>query len=746
MMRRLCVLIGLCIATTASGNDWPFWRGPEQTGMTRERAVVTSWSLDGQNLLWKAPVRGRTTPIVLNGRVFAITPVGEGECLQERVISLDAVTGQTIWEHRFPVFHTDIVENRVGWTSLAGDPETENIYAHGTGGDLFCFDRDGKVLWKRSLGEEFGRYSGYGGRLHTPIIDEDRVVISYTYILSEWQTGKNKSGHRYVAFDKKTGDVVWISDPGGKPSDTTYSAPVAAVIDGKRLLIAGNSDGAVYGMIARTGRRVWSYQFSKTGINSSVAVEGNYVYASHSEENIKGTVMGSVVCIDASKEGDLTTGKGEVWKVDGIEAGYASPAVANGRLYVITNSANLHCLDAKTGKQHWEYKLGRVIKGSPVVTADGIIYIGEVNSRFYILRDAGDKCELLDEKEFTRPNKTIVEINGSPAVSNGRVYFQTTDEMYCLGAKDQTPITAEIPVPPGELPPDSSKIKEALVMPAEATLSPGESVSFKTQLFDVNGRLAMEAPAAWFTIGVKGRFSASGSGTFVANTDNKFSAGTVGAKVEIFSPEARVRVIPDLPIMEDFDGFKPGDPPPGWVGVDGKTAIVEKDGTLVLQKSAVSPSAPYSRMRAFSGPPIPIGYTVQADLWASPKEGRTPTLSDMGLINCRYKFILLGFEKQIRLVTWSPIPRLQKDVPLDWKPNTWYRAKLRVEKQGGKALVRAKVWPRDGEEPKEWMVELVDPCPNLDGSPGLYAFTKGTTPSKHGSVALFDNYQVTSND
>ena len=202
--------------THLEANDWPFWRGPEQTGMTREQAVVTTWSPDGDNLLWRVPVGGRTTPIVMDGRVFAITPIGSGACLGERVVCLDADTGGMIWEHRFNVFHTDIVENRLGWTSVVGDPETGNVYAHGTGGEFFCFSRDGDVLWKHSLSEEFGRSSGYGGRLHTPIIDEDRVVISIVYILTRWGTGPKKAGHRYIAFDKRNGQVLWASQPGGR--------------------------------------------------------------------------------------------------------------------------------------------------------------------------------------------------------------------------------------------------------------------------------------------------------------------------------------------------------------------------------------------------------------------------------------------------------------------------------------------------------------------------------------------------
>ena len=192
--------------------------------------------------------------------------------------------------------------------------------------------------------------------------------------------------------------------------------------------------------------------------------------------------------------------------------------------------------------------------------------------------------------------------------------------------------------------------------------------------------------------------------------------------------------------------MKPGKQPPGWIGVDAKTKLVEKDGSIVLQKLALRPSAKYTRMRSYSGPPIPVGYTVQADMLASPNQGRHAAVSDMGVINCRYKMILLGYEKRLRLVTYSPIPRLQKEVPFDWRPDVWYRAKFRFDVMEGKGVARAKVWPRDQEEPAGWMIEMVDPCPNLEGSPGLYAYSKGTTARKHGSNVFFDNYRVYRND
>ena len=736
-----CVILAVAFTSTVAANDWPSWRGPEQSGLSREKAVVMSWSPNGENVLWKVPVGGRTTPIVMDGRLFAITPMGTGAYLRELVICLDANTGRTIWEHPINVFHTDIVENRLGWTAMAGDPETGNVYVHGTGGQLYGFNRNGSVLWKRSLTEEFGRSSGYGGRLHTPIVDQDLVVISIVHILTRW--GGKPAGHRYLAFDKRTGELVWASQPGGRPKNTTYSVPAVTVVDGKRILVTGNADGTVYGMMANTGEKIWSFPFSKTGINSSIVADGKFAYVTHSEENIVGTKMGSVVCLDTSKTGDISE-TGVVWRHDGLAIGYASPSLANGRLYVVTNNANMLCFNAKSGAKKWEYSLGRVMKSSPVVTADGVIYAGEVNGRFLILRDVGDRCKPLDIDEFPKRGDAGVEINGSPAVVNGRVYFANTYEMYCLGKTEAAVQTASIPPMVSAVQADASTPAYVRVIPAEATIAPGERINFSVALFDANGQKIGLSEAQWSSAGVGGAFD--GPGTFLAGSDRTFSAGKITATVDSLTADALLRVSPNLPIHENFDAMKIDSRPPGWIGVALKTKIVEREGEIVFKKEALRPSAKYGRMRSYSGLPLPAGYTVEADLLGEPKKGRRPTLSDMGLINARYKMILLGYEKAIRLVTYSPIPRLQVEVPFEWEANTWYRAKFSFEVIGGKGYARGKVWQRNEQEPADWMIEMIDPCPNLEGSPGLYAYSKGTTGRKPGAPVYFDNYRVYRSD
>lgn len=715
-------------------NDWPYWRGPEQTGMTREKAPVIRWTMSGENMLWKAPIEGRTTPVVLDGRVVVTGPVGEGINTQERTVCLDAQTGDVRWEHRFNVFESDIVRQRLGWPAPCGDPETGNVYVHGTGGELFCYAPDGKIVWKRSLTEEFGRISGYGGRLHTPVVDENRVIISF--LNSSWGP-QAKPLHRYLALDKKTGEVIWWADTDNAPLDTTYAVPAIAAIGGKRMMIAAAADGWVYGFLARTGEKVWSYKLSKRGLNSSIVVDGDYAYVCHSEENYTTTKMGAVVCLDASKTGDITE-TGEVWRNDGLTVGYASPAIAKGRLYVVTNDAELIAFDAKTGKQHWQFDLGRVGKGSPTVTADGVIYVCEQNGIFHILRDEGDKCVSLDTKEFDMIGKNVDEMYGSPAVANGRVYFMARSGVYCLGKEDTGDVTAEIPPTPSAGPPSGGP----MIFPAEVTLLHGDDREFKVTMPDGG-----EPSDVTWHLGVSGDVSETGptTGRFTANADAA-SAGKLDAKCSTGSATARVRVCPKPPFTIGFEDMKVGAAPSGWIGASKKTEVTERDGGKVLRKLARKefPSPPFMRLRTYLTPPIEGGCTVLCDMLGTPKGKRFKP--DMGVINTRYRCIAVGMSNTLRIESWSPLPRLREEVPFEFDVNKWYTLKFEVRPDGDNAICRAKIWPRDEDEPADWMIEVTDPSPNREGAVGLYAYSTNTTAKADGPEVYYDNLKVTPNE
>ena len=130
------------------------------------------------------------------------------------------------------------------------------------------------------------------------------------------------------------------------------------------MLIQGNADGSICAIQARTGKPVWRVRLSKRGLNTSVVVSGETDYATHSEENLNGGPMGAVVAIDATGAGDVTTTP-QKWRTNNA-AGFSSPLLKDGKLFVVDNSANLHCLNASDGTKMMDFSIGTVGKGSPV--------------------------------------------------------------------------------------------------------------------------------------------------------------------------------------------------------------------------------------------------------------------------------------------------------------------------------------------------------------------------------------------
>ena len=692
------VLVGAGLCTSLIGfnsalaSDWPSWRGPNQDGSSSETGLVSNWSLDGENLVWKADFIGRSTPIVLNDRIYVIGRVGVDITEQERVACFDAKTGKMLWEHRFNVFHSTIPFNRLGWTSLAGDTETGYIYAHTISGVFACFDKDGKIVWSHSLTEEYGRFTGYGGRTVTPVVDGNLVILSF--LNTSWGSHAAMR-HRYFAFDKKTGEVVWTTKPGGPPKDTTYPVSVVAEINGRRLLIDGNSDGHVYAMDVQTGEKVWGFQVSQGPLNASVVVDGTRVYASHNRENTDTTVMGRVVCIDGTGTGDITKTH-ELWRVDGIEAGYSSPAIADGRLYVVDSAANLHCLNGETGEVHWTHSLGTVGKGSPVV-ADGKIYVTEVNGHFHILQPGEKECKTLSTIQIEREPGHYAEIFGSPAIADGKVYFTTEEGLYCLGIQRSSPSGDLIIGWTGMLA-SSGAPASIQIVPTEVLVQPGDNLQFEARPFDDGGAIVTgSGKVEWSLNGLVGSIDENGKLTLESSAVGQ--AGTVSAKIGNIENSARVRVIPPLPWQEDFESIEEGKSPPHWVRATNRFAVREMDGNKILVKPPARRGL--HRSNVYLGPPNMKDYIVQVDLLGTKPKRNMP---DMGLIANRYTLEMQGNHQRLQVLSWRSDLRMAKWIDFKWEPNVWYTMKMRVDIVDDTAQVKGKVWAKGEPEPEEWTI------------------------------------------
>jgi outer membrane protein assembly factor BamB len=760
----LSLLLVSCNLAPAA--DWVHWRGPAEVGISPERDLPDKWSPDpnapDNNLIWKQPYGCRSTPLIMNGRLFFIGDVGQGPTQQERVVCLDAETGKKIWEHDFNVWQTAIVANRLGWTNLAGDPETGNVYAHGTQGLLMCYNRDGKLLWERSLTEEYGRVSGYGGRNASPIVDGDLVIIGI--VQASWGD-LGRGMNRFVAFDKKDGHVVWWSSPCDELKGTYYSNPVVTVINGQRLLITGGADGGLHALQVRTGKPVWKYIFGAQVINASpvVSTDGK-VYCSHSEESPDGEgVQGRIICVDATKIKDGQPAL--VWKVDGIKAGYASPILdeANNRLYVPDDGASLHCFDAKTGDKAWKrpHKFGRLARGSPLL-ADGKIYVAEVNSKFHILQPGPNNCKDLHEYFFPGGAGGFVEINSTPAAVNGKVYFATRDEFYCIGKKDHKSPLAKLPAYPKEPAADpKAEVAAIQVVPADVVLEPGHSQTFTVRGYDKDGRFVKEIKDSTWSLptpplppkATKGPPALAGKiedGKLTVAKDRPVQAAYVEAALGKLTARARVRVVQALPMKFDFSRVPEGGVPSGWISAPAKY-VVEKmpDGTMALKKLANNAAPPLARVFTYIGPPSYTDYTIQADILG--KEVRT-YLPDAGIVANRYTLLLDGKKdpnnenkRTLRIVSWDALPRVDKGVVFDWQPDVWYRLKLTVEVDKDKAHVRGKAWKASEKEPAKWTVEFEDALPNREGAPALYGYATGVLANAPGAEAFYNNVTVTPN-
>jgi hypothetical protein len=502
-----------------------------------------------------------------------------------------------------------------------------------------------------------------------------------------------------------------LSAPGGRPYDTTYAAPIIVNVNGTRLLIQGASDGVVHAIKPQTGEPVWKYEISKRGLNTGAVVYGTTAILTHSEENLDSSEMGMMVAVDATAKGEIK--KEQVkWSTYGWQGGFSSPVIDGERLYQVDNSANIAAFDVKTGKQLWLKNLGTIQKASPVL-ADGKLYVGTENGKFFILKPSATGCEILDEDQLgtaALPEAIIASV----AISNGRVFVVSDSNMYAIGKKSNARTPAEpsvfgYPFTPN---PVATHVQ---VVPTELILKPGDKVNFRVRLFDEHGNFIREESAAtWSLDQLKGEVA---NGQFVASSDAIAQAGLVKATVGGVTGSASVRVFPPLPWSESFEAMAIGSIPPTWVNTTPKFVVRDLNGNKVLVKTTEGSSLA-SRARAYFGPSDWSNFTVEADVNATQKRRQQ---GDAGVIAQRYALVLYGNSQMLHLEPWQPETKRTVTMPFPWKPDTWYRLKLQVENlPDGKTRARGKVWPASETEPAAWMIERVDPIPNRQGAPGIY--------------------------
>ena len=158
--------------------------------------------------------------------------------------------------------------------------------------------------------------------------------------------------------------------------------------------------------------------------------------------------------------------------------------------------------------------------------------------------------------------------------------------------------------------------------------------------------------------------------------------------------------------------------PPQWVSaVAGKAQVSELDGKKVFEK--LPNETLFKRIRIFMGPSDWSNYTVEADIRINEKRRQ---MGDAGIIAQRYTLFAFGNNQRLEMNAWQPEVQRAASAPYEFKPNVWYRLKLRVQNQAdGKTRIQGKAWPTGEPEPEAWPIDRVDPIPNRQGSPGIFA-------------------------
>jgi outer membrane protein assembly factor BamB len=787
----LLPVVGIVVAAAgARGDEWPDWRGPNADRHAAGTGYVDSFDPEkGTNVLWTSEEAGGiSTPVILDGRLYTLVRHKAGTAEEaEKVVCLDAVTGEKIWENVFNVYLSDVPSERVGWSAVVADPATKTIFAHGVCGAFSAIDAvTGKTKWNRSLHEEFGFLSTYGGRTNIPVVFEDLVIASA--VVTGWGDTA-RPAHRFLGMDAKTGEVRWMNGTKELPEDTTYSTPSIADFGGQAALVFGSSDGSVWNFQPRTGKAVWNFKLSRRGLNVPPLVEGTTVYMSQAEENLDNTTMGSVTAFDAtavppaapaapapaaagapaappgppSPNTDITK-VAVKWQKKGVMDGRAMPVILGERIYFIDDGAKVYVFDKNTGEPVGKPQklLGTIVRGSPLV-ADGKLYVCSTGG-WHVLAPTVDGLKFVNRMRLPEAD----EVTASPIACNGRIYLTTGERLICIGTPDAKGSDAAVETSPERVAAATAgKPGEPVtvqIVPAEAQVAAGGTIKLKARLFDAAGRFVKESPAEFAA--TAGAVAADGTYTAPAG---KHAASIVTAKVGKLAGKARIRSMPPLPWKFDFEeitldkdaktGVVKGEPPLPWIGMRYRHVVREVDGSKVLVK--ITTIAKGTRSQGWIGPIDLHDYSIRADFRAAesgvgkPGDPATPVaadaakpagsdaeafakafgnpaalekarMPDMGLIAQRYTLDLMGASQQLQLRTWPPqvATHFSKTVPFAWEAGKWYTFVLEARTAPEGAILRGKVWPRGEAEPAEWMIEGVHAGGNLQGSPGFFGQSK----------------------
>jgi outer membrane protein assembly factor BamB len=385
------------VEASASGHDWPQWRGPLQDGISRETGLLALWPAEGPTELWRVKLgKGYSSFAVVGERVYTMV----GDDTGEYVVCMSAMDGSILWKTR----SGDLFLNTYGDGPRATPTVHEGrVYAAGAIGSILCLDAEtGATVWDLNTVKEFGGESLEWGFSASPIILDEKLII----------VANSQSNNSLVALDKETGKPIWTSlnDRGG------YSTPLKIELSGKPHIVVVTAE-AVVGVEAAGGGELWRYAWETT-MDANVATpifHNNHLFIS------SGYDTGGALFEVSETEMKV------VWKSKKIKNNFSSSILIDGHLYGFHNTI-LTCLNFDTGEVKWSQR--GFYKGS-LLSADGkLIIFGERGNLALAETSPEAYTEISTTTVFQGAKNWVV-----PALSGGRLFLRNAEEVVCLSLR-----------------------------------------------------------------------------------------------------------------------------------------------------------------------------------------------------------------------------------------------------------------------------------------------------------------------
>ena len=405
------LIFSLCLNSLYAGN-WPAWRGEDASGSTDSGNYPTELNLK-KNLLWKAslPDKGCSTPIVWQDSIFLTCPIN-GE---DGVLSF-SMNGGKNWQTKIGPQRKGKHLNGSGSNpSLITDGR--NLYALFKSGNLACLNRGGEILWQKDL-SSYGKDTLYWDFGTSPILSSKHLIVALMRKGNSW----------LLAFDPSSGEVAWKKErnyPTPPECDHSYATPTLIKHKGKEAILVWGAE-RLSAHSAEDGEMHWV----STGFNPKQ--KKNWVVVGSQ------VVAGDIAIVPYGRGTHLAGirmgGKGDVtkthrlWTRSDTGCFVPSPAVSDGKVYILRDRGEVHCIDPKTGKSEWEDVFPRASSsyyGSPTIAGtklyapreDGVILIADISTGFKYLGqyDMGER------------------VIASPVPVNDRILIRGEKNLLCFG-------------------------------------------------------------------------------------------------------------------------------------------------------------------------------------------------------------------------------------------------------------------------------------------------------------------------